>query len=437
MTRAISALSLIVAVIAAPCRAQSPDRSLLAEIEAIRAIDSHAHPSAVLPTGQVDEYDPAASVPPLGPPALLRLDNPAFRRAWRALYGYSSANDTIEIARIRALRVDARSRGGLGYPRSVLDKLNIETMLANRHSMGPGLDPSRFRLVWFADPLVFPLNNERAKSLNPGRRAAYDIEEGWLRTYMKEQDLKELPRTLDLYLSRLVGPALEKQKREGAVALKLSISYQRDLRVGNPSRESASRVYSRYAGGAVPDPQDYHFLQDYLIREIARRAGRLGLPLQIHVGAGSGPFFDNAGADPFLLMPMLLDTAFRQTTFVLVHGGFPVPAATRVLFAKPNVFVDFSSQAFLSSTRELSEVLRKWLEFRPEKVMFGTDAYSLSPEIGWEEIAWTTNASSRRALAIALTGMMEDGEITRPRASEIARMVLAETARSVYGLAAR
>lgn len=187
----------------------------------------------------------------------------------------------------------------------------------------------------------------------------------------------------------------------------------------------------------MPDPQDYHFLQDYLIREIARRAGRLGLPLQIHVGAGSGPFFDNAGADPFLLMPMLLDTAFRQTTFVLVHGGFPVPAATRVLFAKPNVFVDFSSQAFLSSTRELSEVLRKWLEFRPEKVMFGTDAYSLSPEIGWEEIAWTTNASSRRALAIALTGMMEDGEITRPRASEIARMVLAETARSVYGLAAR
>ena len=131
---------------------------------------------------------------------------------------------------------------------------------------------------------------------------------------------------------------------------------------------------------------------------------------------------------------MLLDTALRQTTFVLVHGGFTSAAATRVLFAKPNVFVDFSSQAFLSSTRELSEVLRKWLEFRPEKVMFGTDAYSLRPEIGWEEVAWMTNASSRRALAIALTGMIDDGEIDSTRALQIARMVLSETARSVYGL---
>jgi predicted TIM-barrel fold metal-dependent hydrolase len=78
--------------------------------------------------------------------------------------------------------------------------------------------------------------------------------------------------------------------------------------------------------------------------------------------------------------------------------------------------------------------LRKWLEFRPEKVMFGTDAYALTPEIGWEEIAWMANASSRRALAIALTGMIEEGEISRARALEIARMVLAGTARSVYSI---
>jgi hypothetical protein len=66
--------------------------------------------------------------------------------------------------------------------------------------------------------------------------------------------------------------------------------------------------------------------------------------------------------------------------------------------------------------------------------MFGTDAYSLRPEIGWEEVAWMTNASSRRALAIALTGMMSDGEIDRARALQIARMVMRETALSVYSL---
>jgi uncharacterized protein len=420
------------ASIAHSLHAQKPDSALLAEIEAIRAIDSHAHPVPALKTGESDEFDPPESVPPLGPPALLRLTNPAWSNAWRALYGYAA--DSIDIARVRSLKQETRSRGGLNYARSVLDKSNIEVMLANRHAMGAGLDAPRFRLVWFVDPFVFPLNNDAAKSLNPQRRGAYEMEEAWLRRYAKEQNLAQLPATLAEYLNRLVIPAIDKRKRDGAVGLKLSISYQRDLRVGNPSRAEAARVYNSYVRGGSPPEAAYHALQDFLIREIARHAGRIGLPLQIHVGAGSGPFFDNAGADPFLLMPMLLDTALRQTTFVLVHGGFPSPSATRVIFAKPNVYVDFSSQAFLSSTRELSEVLRKWLEFRPEKVMFGTDAYALTPEIGWEEVAWMTNASSRRALAIALTGMIEDGEITRARAIEIARMVLAGTARSVYAI---
>ena len=412
--------------------AQNPDSALLAEITAIRAVDSHAHPLPVLRPGENDEFDPAQSVPPLGPPAGLRLTNPAWRNAWRALYGYSA--DSIDVSRIRSLKLEARSRGGMSYPGSVLDKINIETMLANRHAMGRGLDAPRFRLVWFVDPFVFPLNNEAEKALNPQRRGAYEAEEAWLRTYLKEENLARLPASLDEYLDRLVIPAMEKQKRQGAAGLKLSISYQRDLRVGNPSKAKAAQVYRAYVRGGAPPQADYRALQDYLIREIARHSGRIGLPLQIHVGAGSGPFFDNSGADPFLLMPMLLDTALGKTVFVLVHGGFPSAAATRVLFAKPNVYVDFSSQGFLSSTRELSEVLRKWLEFRPEKVMFGTDAYALTPEIGWEEIAWMANESSRRALAIALTGMIEDGEITRTRGLEIARMVLAGTASSVYAI---
>jgi predicted TIM-barrel fold metal-dependent hydrolase len=432
MPRAILTILSIIALTSARSAAQSPDTALLREIEAIRAIDSHAHPIPASRAGDTDEFDPPQSVPPLGPPALLRLENPAWRKAWRALYGYSA--DSLDPARIRSLKLEARSKGGVAWARSVLDKLNIETMLANRHTMGPGLEPPRFRLVWFVDPLVFPLKNESAKSLNPQRRSAYDTEEAWLSAYMKEQSIAHLPSTLDDYLNRVVIPAMEKRKRDGAVAFKLSISYQRDLRVGNPSRAEAGRVYRQYVHNASPPESDYRALQDFLIREIARQCGKIGLPLQIHVGAGSGPSFDNAGADPFLLMPMLLDTALRRTTFVLVHGGFPSAAATRVLFAKPNVFVDFSSQAFLSSTRELSEVLRKWLEFRPEKVMFGTDAYSIRPEIGWEEVAWMTNESSRRALAIALTGMIEDGEIDRTRAFQVARMVLSETARSVYGL---
>jgi hypothetical protein len=408
---------------------QVPDSALLAAIRSIRAVDDHAHPQPISTENEADEFDPPPFVPSLGPPALLRADNPAWPRAWQMLYGYSSRIDSLTV-----IKRNAKAARGSAYPGWVLDKLGIETMLANRHSLGAGLIAPRFRLVWFADPLVFPLNNESAKAANPAKREELESMEKWLDFYLKGAKLPRKPATLDAYVSQLIIPALEQKKKEGAVAIKFAIAYVRDLGVGNPSQSDAAAVYAKYIAGGNPADADYRTLQDYLIRRIAREAGRLGLPVQIHVGAGSGPYFDNAGADPFLLMPMLLDSSLRKTTFVLVHGGFPSAQATRVIFAKPNVYVDFSSQGFLSSTRELSQVLRSWLEFRPEKVMFGTDAYPISASIGWEEVGWMTNESSRRALAIALTGMMSDGEIDRARALQIARMVMRETALSVYSL---
>jgi hypothetical protein len=70
----------------------------------------------------------------------------------------------------------------------------------------------------------------------------------------------------------------------------------------------------------------------------------------------------------------------------------------------------------------------------PEKVLFGTDAYPSTATVGWEETGWLANKTARLALAIALTGMMRDGQITRARASELARMVMRENAVNLYGL---
>jgi hypothetical protein len=54
--------------------------------------------------------------------------------------------------------------------------------------------------------------------------------------------------------------------------------------------------------------------------------------------------------------------------------------------------------------------------------------------MGWEESAYIANSSGREALGIALTGMLRDGEITRDRASELARMILRDNVRKLYGL---
>jgi predicted TIM-barrel fold metal-dependent hydrolase len=85
--------------------------------------------------------------------------------------------------------------------------------------------------------------------------------------------------------------------------------------------------------------------------------------------------------------------------------------------------------------RALSVVLREWLERYPEKVLFGTDLYpGTSPEYDWDSIGYMIATTGREALGLALTGMMQDGEITRARAAQLAHMVLFDNAAKLYGL---
>ncbi len=127
------------------------------------------------------------------------------------------------------------------------------------------------------------------------------------------------------------------------------------------------------------------------------------------------------------------DPTLRKTNFVVIHGGYPFTQEMRSLMSKPNVYADFSAQTFFMYPRELSAILRNWLEFYPDRVLFGTDAFSFGPEVDWPEVAWLSNTTARQALALALTGMMNDGEITRERATELARIVLRENAIKLYG----
>jgi hypothetical protein len=66
--------------------------------------------------------------------------------------------------------------------------------------------------------------------------------------------------------------------------------------------------------------------------------------------------------------------------------------------------------------------------------MFGSDAFALGPDMGWELTAWISAKNGRAALAIALTDMIRNGEISRTRAEEIATMVLRTNASRLYGL---
>lgn len=416
-----------------------PDPSLLTEINRIRAIDNHAHVMSVAgASGQEDkEFDAIACgglefISP--PPMRLRIDNVIYTGAWRELYGYKHG-ESMRENNVRELVEEKRRvmrEQGDNYPAWVLDKLNIETMFANRVGPGRGLTAPRFRWVSYGDPLMLPLSTASLR-VNPDKRFFYAQEEALLKRDLAALKVTSLPPTLDLYLRRIVTPALERRKQDGAVAVKFVAAYMRPLEFADVSHADAAVVYARYARGGEPPWNSYKKLQDFLFRYIAREAGRLGLVIHIHTGGGCGHYFNLSNANPLLLESVVNDPDLRKTNFVLIHGGYPFVKETKFLLEKPNVYADFSAQTFLLSPRALSRGLRDLLEYEPEKVLFATDASPATPEVSWEESAWMTNKTAREALAIALTGMMKDGDITRERASELARMVMRENAIRLYG----
>ena len=440
----LAPLALLAAAPLAPLalRAQAQpaaDPALLREIRAIRAIDNHAH--VVRPVAGDTDYDalPFALLDPpppgaIGAPVYLRPENPMFVQAWKALYGYPHADaSAAHVKDAVALKQRALTAHGAAYPAWVLDRQGIEISLANRVAMGPELPAPRFRWVPYADALIFPLDNAVAKAANRDYQAFYGAEEKLLQRYMAESGVRALPPTLADYCRTLVTPTLERHKAGGAVAEKLEVAYLRWLDFGPADEADAARIYARHASGGPPPAQDYKTLQDYLFAYLAREAGRLGLAIHIHVANGGGANYDQRGSNPLLLTWAFNEPALRRTNFVIVHGGYPYYRETSGLVSKPNVYADFSALSFFEGVRGQAELRRGWLSQWPEKILFGTDATPNTDDTSWEETGWIASQTAREALAIALTGMIRDGEITRARASELARMALRDNAKKLYG----
>ena len=406
-----------------PQTAADPD--LLAEIRRIRAIDDHAHPVGFTPAGEKPDRDfdalPVDNMEPSSDPIAMRSGSPGVAAAKRALYGGQPKQDAIR-------------RKGEQYPAWVIDQMGVDVMLANRVAMGTGIQPPRFRWVPYADALMYPLDNSKLAQRNPDRAAFFPLEDQLLKRYISEAGLHAPPASLAEYLARVVSASLERHKRGGAVAEKFEAAYLRSLEFDNVDRPAAERVYARYVGKAAPPDAEYKLLQDYLFRYIAAESGRLGMAVHLHVMAGAGSYFDVGGINPLLLESVLNDPALRKTNFVMVHGGWPFDGQITALLEKPNAYLDYSAQDLLLTPPTLARSVRAWLEWVPEKVLFGTDGYPYSDELGWEESGWLAARDGREALAIALTSMMRDREISRDRALELASMVLRDNARKLYGL---
>jgi predicted TIM-barrel fold metal-dependent hydrolase len=427
-------------VLTASVQAQDPD--LVRYLDSIRAIDNHSHITA-LDRDHDKGYDQLRCdvLPPtVGLPAANFRFNPDQQWAYKTLYGFDAKTGSeAEIKSIIALELASRKEHGAGFYSWVMEKAGLETAFANRTSMPPEMKAPQIRWVPYEDAILFPMNNSAAKAVNPDRRALYGMAEDLLHAYLRDAGFSAIPATLDSYVEKMVRATLQRQKSSGAVAVKFEAAYLRALDFAPASRAEASRVYAKYAAGnpistTSPAMAEYKALQDYLFKQIALEAGRLGLVVHIHTGSGCGEFFDDSGADAMMLSPMLNDPDLRKTNFVVLHGNPPRERSVSALIIKPNVYVDMSVLEFYWSPTELARILRPWLEVMPEHVLFGSDAGPFGAGLDWEETILIASRNARRALAIVLSDMVRDGTVTQDRAKEIAQRVLRGNAEQLYGI---
>ena len=409
----------------APRPQELADPDLLREIQGIRAIDNHAHPVRAVAAGeQLDRGFDALPVDNMEPQSDAVNERPGAPAMLDAAHALFSAKPKAQVMQEQ----------GAQYPSWVLDRIGTEIMLANRVEMGTSIQPPRFRWVPYADALMFPLDNSKLAAKNSDRKSFFGLEDQLRQRYLQAVGMSAPPATLSDYLAKVVTATLERQKQGGAVAEKFEAAYLRSMAFDPVERPAAEKIYAQFAGKGAASESEYKPLQDFLFRYIAADCGRLGMAVHLHTMAGAGSYFEVQGANPLLLESVLNDPGLRKTKIVMVHGGWPFVREIAALLTKPTAYLDFSGQSLELTPATLAKWMREWLEFVPEKVMFATDAYPYSNELGWEESGWIGARSGRQALAIALTGMLRDGEISRERAAQLARMVLRDNAKALYGL---
>lgn len=411
------------------------DPEITAFIGKIRAVDNHSHANSVAPGDSDQDALPLEAIFPFDVPVQLRPDNPDWLAACKALYKYPHADmSDAHMIELRSTMQRIAKEQGDQFPAWVLDQVGTEVLLTNRVAMGPGLAPPRFRWVSYVDALMLPLSTKAEAATSPDREKLFPLEDKLLQRYMSNLNVAMRPATLDAYLKTVVTPTLEAQQKGGCLAVKFEAAFLRSLDFEEVPAATASKIYAKYAATGEPSHADYKALQDFLFRYIAREAGRLGMAVHFHSFDGPGSFYRAAGADPLLLESAFNDPTLRKTNFVIVHGGGVYAPHAGAMLWKPNVYLDMSAMTLLYTPAKLAEVLRDWLIQYPEKVLFGSDAAAFGPDMGWELSAWIATKNGRAALALALTDMIRNGEVSRARAAEIATMVMRTNAGTLYKL---
>ena len=443
MTRAIALVLALVGVLglaASRARAQSrplvaPEAAaiyqrLLPRIARIKLFDHHAHPAFP------DDPDVDIAPPPPGATMLrLRPENPETVAAARALFGFpfadmAGAHGKWLVDRKAALK---RQYPGPAYFNYVLDRLGIETSMANRVAMPDYLDPARFKWVFFVDCFMFPFDNAGLAHRTPTAPSTCRCRRSCCSDTRSSSACRRRCRRRFASISHFLTRTLVENKRRGAVAMKFEASYFRSLSFADPEgedrradrpeipwrRRAVSGGVQAVSGFRLPAP--HHRCLD---AEAARPHPHLGRRRRL---------LRLRGVNVLNLENVLRDPKLRGDDVRADPRRLSLRSGRRCCSrSMKNVYLDSSATELMLYPNEFKNVLRRWLEVYPEKLTFGTDAFPYNEALGVEEVYWMGVHKARTALAAALAETIAAREITEPQAMTIAQGYLHDNAASLY-----
>ena len=198
-------------------------------------------------------------------------------------------------------------------------------------------------------------------------------------------DVGELVDVISIVLRRL--------RDMGCRGLKNTMAYYRRLGLSNIDEERAEIAYKwllknapgKYVSSFPRKVQEYisqeghsHHMafQDFILRQIYIEAGKIGLPILIHVASALHPALTPINNDPRDLYTVFQDAGIVSagTRFLILHGGYPLHReVATILSQNPNIYADTSF--FSQYPAILEEMLTVFLQLAPyHKIMHGSDS---------------------------------------------------------------
>jgi hypothetical protein len=406
---------------------------LQAEINAIKIIDHHAH--------IMDPFywnDALGQAPPF-PPEIHGLDLPKPHTSlgkanklipmFRELYGFTGSTVTEENKAELQEAYNASKGDEAALYHRVMDLAGIELigeLGLSRPVLPPGLDPKRFRVVAFTDGLIIPLDN--TPLTKPMKKSENFIKLAEFCAESLKKDLDWHPAAFDDYL-KFIAAVVEHLKDIGCIALKSSCGYWRGLDFEVVGEDEAREIYDAKDNS----PARYKRLQDFLQIRVMWECGRVGLPFQMHTGAGGQEGFMR-GNDPTLLDKLVWHADTNRCTMIMLHGGFPYCREAGFMVAsfgqRPRpLYLDTSIMWMDHPTpgaQSLKHVLREWLEWGiAPQLVYGSDATSPFK-------LWMSALTFREDLHAVLRDMVAESLITEDQALATANQILRGNSEEIY-----